>query len=147
MLTLNHGFGGASIPRICDNQRNPGPDKASCMMDSYMIVPDKCDYIDQQVLKLQEAPELVPTGEMPRTFVMTCDRYLSDKVTPGNRVKIVGILSVINRKETSASAHRQVKSTVRTNYIRVVGIQSEVNKDASAGVTGFALPNITSISF
>lgn len=53
--------------------------------------------MDQQVLKLQEAPELIPTGEMPRTFVMTCDRYLSDKVTPGNRVKVVGILSIHER--------------------------------------------------
>jgi DNA replication licensing factor MCM5 len=53
--------------------------------------------MDQQTLKLQEAPELIPTGEMPRTFVLTCDRYLSDKVTPGNRVKIVGVLSILNR--------------------------------------------------
>lgn len=50
--------------------------------------------MDHQTLKLQEAPELIPTGEMPRTFIMTCDRELTDKVTPGNRVKIIGILSI-----------------------------------------------------
>lgn len=48
-------------------------------------------------MKIQEAPELIPTGEMPRTFMLTCERYLSDKVTPGNRVKVVGILSTINK--------------------------------------------------
>ena len=51
--------------------------------------------IDKETLKLQEAPELIPTGEMPRTFLVTVDRDLTDKVTPGNRVKLVGILGII----------------------------------------------------
>ena len=38
---------------------------------------------------------MIPTGEMPRTFVVTVDRELTDKVTPGNRVKMVGILGII----------------------------------------------------
>lgn len=58
-------------------------------------MPEKCKFLDQQTLKLQEAPELIPTGEMPRTFVVTVDRELTDKVTPGNRVKLVGILGII----------------------------------------------------
>lgn len=56
-----------------------------------------CEYIDLQVLKIQELPELVPTGEMPRTFTMTCDRLLADMVSPGNRVKIVGVYLIMNR--------------------------------------------------
>jgi DNA replicative helicase MCM subunit Mcm2 (Cdc46/Mcm family) len=31
---------------------------------------------------------------MPRTLVLTVDRELTDKVTPGNRVKMIGILSI-----------------------------------------------------
>ena len=42
---------------------------------------------------------------MPRTFVMVCDRYLSDKVTPGNRVKIVGVLSVVDRSAGGDNAN------------------------------------------
>jgi len=42
---------------------------------------------------------------MPRTFVMTCDRHLADKVTPGNRVKIVGILSIMNRAGSDSNAN------------------------------------------
>jgi DNA replicative helicase MCM subunit Mcm2 (Cdc46/Mcm family) len=34
---------------------------------------------------------------MPRTFMLTVDRFLTDKVTPGNRVKIVGIYSISGR--------------------------------------------------
>ena len=95
-------------------------------------------------MKIQEAPELVPTGEMPRSFGLTCDRYLTDKVTPGNRVKIVGILSILNKgsSEVSANSNKQIKQHVKTSYIRVLGIQSELNQDG-VNTTGFAMPNIT----
>ena len=84
-----------------------------CPLDPYRIVAEKCAFLDQQTLKLQEAPELIPTGEMPRTFVMTVDRGLTDMVTPGNRVTIVGILGIISGagmggKGASGQANRGV---------------------------------------
>lgn len=63
-------------------------------MNSYVLDTDKSEFIDQQILKLQEAPELIPTGEMPRNVLLTVDRDLTDKLTPGNRVKVMGILSI-----------------------------------------------------
>jgi hypothetical protein len=36
--------------------------------------------MDFQTLRLQESPETIPTGEMPRHILMTCERYLTDKV-------------------------------------------------------------------
>jgi len=78
--------------------KNPGMDKSHCPLDSYRIIPDKSDFMDQQRLKLQEAPELIPTGEMPRAFPLIVDRELCDKVTPGNRVKVVAILSIHSRE-------------------------------------------------
>ena len=140
-IKANGGFGGLAIPRICDNQRNPGPDKQQCKIDSYRVIPDKCDVFDQQILKLQEAPELIPTGEMPRSFSLTADKELCDKVSPGNRVKIVGILSITSG-QSNLNNNKQVRNTVQMSYIRVVGIQSELNKDG-VNTTGFALPNIT----
>ena len=47
-----------------------------------------------QVLKLQEAPDMVPNGELPRHLQLYCDRYLTEKVVPGNRVTVVGIYSI-----------------------------------------------------
>lgn len=49
---------------------------------------------------------------MPRTFNLTCDRYLADKVTPGNRVKIVGILAILNKGNSSSNANKQIKNHV-----------------------------------
>lgn len=93
--------------------------------------------MDHQTLKLQEAPELIPTGEMPRTFLLTVDRELTDKVTPGNRVKIIGILSIREKSGISEAANRGANMS----YIRVLGIQSQSDKNANT--TGFAMPNIT----
>jgi DNA replication licensing factor MCM5 len=35
------------------------------------MMADDCEYIDQQTLKLQECPEAVPTGEMPRNIMLS----------------------------------------------------------------------------
>ena len=94
------GMIACTAPAICDNARNPGPERRDCKPGCYAMNTDLTEFADQQILKLQEAPELIPTGEMPRSMVLTCDRLLTDKCTPGNRVKIVGILTV-NRKSSS----------------------------------------------
>ena len=73
---------------------------------------------------------------MPRSFSMYADRYLTDKVTPGNRVKIVGII------KTSNGSGKRGGGSQGFIYIKIVGIQSEMNKEG-ANITGFALPNIT----
>ena len=131
------GFGGTQAPRTCDNKANTegvGGTQQKCGLDPYRVCADKCVFIDQQTLKLQEAPELIPTGEMPRTFLLTVDRELTDKVTPGNRVKIIGVLSI--REKSGAATGGQNMS-----YIRVLGIQSISGQDGMS--TGFAMPRIT----
>ena len=65
-----------------------------CPIDPFFIVPDKCKCVDFQVLRLQEAPEAVPNGELPRHLQLYCDRYLCERVVPGNRVTVVGIYSI-----------------------------------------------------
>lgn len=46
------------------------------------------------MLKLQESPESVPNGEMPRHISLYCDRYLCDRAVPGNRVTVIGVYSI-----------------------------------------------------
>lgn len=86
---------------------------------------------------------MIPTGEMPRTFVVTVDRELTDKVTPGNRVKLVGILGIISQQMGGAGASGQANKGVNKSYIRAVGLQSETNKEGGPSTTGFAMPTIT----
>jgi DNA replication licensing factor MCM5 len=43
-------------------------------MDPYMIVHDKSKFVDMQTLKLQETPDMVPVGELPRHILLSADR-------------------------------------------------------------------------
>lgn len=48
---------------------------------------------------LQERPEDVPTGDLPRNMLCVVDRRLCGAVSPGTRVTAVGILSIFQSKE------------------------------------------------
>ncbi|VDM81474.1 unnamed protein product [Strongylus vulgaris] len=89
---LKPGLEGFQLPRTCGAPQSGQLQR--CPVDPYHIVPDKCHCVDYQTLKLQENPEDVPHGEMPRHLQLYCDRYLTDKVAPGNRVTLIGVFSI-----------------------------------------------------
>ena len=72
-------------------------------------MPDKCVCVDFQILKIQELPDAVPQGEMPRHMQLFCDRYLCDRVVPGNRVTILGIYSIkkVGKATSKVSTNQQ----------------------------------------
>jgi len=65
----------------------------SCPMDPYLIIHPKSSFTDHQTLKLQEAPDMVPVGELPRHMLLSVERYLTGRVVPGSRVIATGIYS------------------------------------------------------
>jgi len=113
-VPMGRGMDRIPLPRTCD--ANTGLNDAPCPQDPYDIVPDMCAFVDSQVLRLQEDPEDVPTGEMPRGSMLVCDRKLVDQVKPGARVRCIAICCV--REESNS----KTGATVRSNYLRVVGI-------------------------
>ena len=121
-LYVKSGYGGVSIPRVCDKSKSQGADaKEKCPLDSYAPVAEYSQYIDIQSLKLQELPEMVPTGEIPRTFQLYCERYCVNKITPGTRLNVVGVYCVDDRNKDY--------SKERVSYIRVVGFDYENSKN------------------
>lgn len=68
---MGMGLGGAPLPRKC-----PNASANNCGMDSYEVDPDMCTYQDIQKLRLQETPEDVPVGELPRHVMLAADRAL-----------------------------------------------------------------------
>lgn len=46
-------------------------------MDPYTIMHDRSRFVDQQSIKLQEAPDVVPVGELPRHMQLSAERYAS----------------------------------------------------------------------
>ena len=49
-------------------------------------------FYDNQVLKLQDPPDEVPAGELPRHILLSVDRALVDSVAPGTRVSVMGVI-------------------------------------------------------
>lgn len=107
------------IPAFCQSANEGMGGGGDACKGQYAIIAHNCEYVDQQSLKLQEAPEEVPTGEMPRHIQVTVDRYLVDRVAPGTRVSVVGISSIFNGR----TKDKVQNANVRQPYLRVLGIQ------------------------
>ncbi|VDK35165.1 unnamed protein product [Taenia asiatica] len=142
-IRVRPGFEGYMLPRKCSSAQAGGA-AVSCPVDPYFIVPDKCQCVDYQVLKLQESPDCVPQGEMPRHMQLYCDRYLVEQVAPGNRITVVGVYSIQTSAPTKhvfvgcfkvkSSAHERVNVGVRMSYIRVFGLSVNTEGPGRSGV-------------
>jgi DNA replication licensing factor MCM5 len=113
-IDVKLGMGGAKLPRTC-----PGSRESGCALDPYTIDPDLCTYQDVQKFKLQELPEAVPTGEMPRNILLAADRALVGTAIPGTRVTVTGVYSVVAPQGRGGD---RGGSTVSQPYLRVVGV-------------------------
>ncbi|CAL8080895.1 unnamed protein product [Calicophoron daubneyi] len=121
-LPVKPGLEGYMLPRKCPAAQ-PGGMSARCPIDPFFIVPDKCQCVDFQTVKLQETPETVPHGEMPRHILLYCDRYLCEQIVPGNRVTVVGIYCIrttVPNKRPGANDRGNL--AVRQPYVRVLGL-------------------------
>lgn len=127
-LPVTGGITGVTLPRVCSRTKTPGEMTDQCPLDPYFVVHEKCKFIDQQILKLQEAPDQVPVGELPRHIKISADRYLTNRVVPGSRCTLMGVFSIYQNKESKGSSNSAV--AIRTPYLRAVGITSEVDHTA-----------------
>ncbi|KAG9808046.1 MCM-domain-containing protein, partial [Aureobasidium melanogenum] len=128
-ISVLGGFSGLSLPRTCARSTQPGEESAKCPLDPYFVVHEKCQFIDQQVIKLQEAPDDVPVGELPRHIHISADRYLTNRVVPGSRCTVMGVFSTYQSKSKGSGA----AVAIRTPYLRAVGIQTDVDHTAKGG--------------
>ncbi|XP_018650537.1 putative dna replication licensing factor MCM5 [Schistosoma mansoni] len=122
-LPVKPGLEGFTLPRKCPSAQVGGGQATRCPIDPFFIVPDKCDCVDFQTIKLQETPETVPHGEMPRHVLLYCDRYLCERVVPGNRITVVGVYCIrVTVSNKRAGANERSNAGVRQPYIRVLGL-------------------------
>ncbi|KAM3962521.1 minichromosome maintenance 5 [Aphomia sociella] len=133
-LPVKPGLEGYVMPRKCNTEQAGRP---KCPLDPYFIIPDKCKCIDYQVLKLQEAPESIPQGELPRHLTVYCERVLCERVAPGARVTVLGIYSIKKIAKIGREGRDKGSVGVRSSYLRAVGLTAE------EGVTGGLSPFTT----
>ncbi|CAG8496598.1 643_t:CDS:10 [Diversispora eburnea] len=131
MIHVAGGFSGIQLPRSCDSDPT-GLGPKDCGLDPYVVIHDKCTFVDQQVLKLQELPELLPVGDLPRHITVHVDRYLTNRVIPGRRVTTVGIYDIFQ----SYSSKKQGQGIgTRIPYIKALGLEldnEQIGQDLSS---------------
>ncbi|KAF4120462.1 DNA replication licensing factor MCM5 [Geosmithia morbida] len=128
------GFTGVTLPRTCDRARTPNDPTPQCPLDPYFVMHEKSRFVDQQIIKLQEAPDQIPVGELPRHVLVSADRYLTNRVVPGSRCTIMGIFSIYQSKGSKKSSTTGAVA-IRTPYLRAVGIHTNLDQTAKGSAS------------
>ncbi len=112
-----HGEMGERIekPPYCPICGRPG---------KFELVIEKSQFIDWQKIVVQEKPEEIPPGQIPRNIEVVLKSDLVDTARPGDRVTVIGVLRVM----PTASAQRGVGRSVFSFYIdaNYVDVQQKV---------------------
>lgn len=114
---------GIELPRICaaGGNRAGTPTELRCPLDPYVVLSDESEFCDVQTVKIQELPEQVPTGDMPRHIVLHAANVLCGRVAPGQRILVAGVYSV-QHKAGGATGTASGDSGVQTSYIHALGL-------------------------
>ena len=97
------------VPAVCPVCEKPG---------QFKLVPEKSELTDWQRVILQEKPEEIPAGQLPRQLPAVVEDDLVDSVRPGDRVKLVGTLEL----QQEGSIRRGARA-VFDLYLKVVSIE------------------------
>ena len=116
------GLGGLSIPPRCTEP--PAAGGARCGPNTFVQVLEQAAFLDQQTLKLQENPEDVPAGEMPRNLLLLVERHAVQRCVPGTRVTVLGIYSIHKGGQQSRGDNKGAVA-IRHPYLRVLGISAD----------------------
>lgn len=133
---VNPGLSAAHLPVACDGAGRDGNVREKCPPNPYVIIDDLCEYVDEQMLKLQELPEHVPVGEMPRNVELNVQQYSVDKCTPGTRMTAVGVFCATEYGAGDKMASQQQKgtNTVKYSYVQVLGVQVDQGQTVTAQI-------------
>ena len=85
----------------------------------FKLVPGESDFIDFQKIRIQDSPDEVRPGEQPQTLDASAVEDITGKVSPGDRVVIVGILRSYQR------VTQQGKSTAFDLILETVSVETE----------------------
>ena len=97
--------------------------KAKAQSD-FRLISKSSTFIDWQSVTIQEIPEDLPPGRIPRAIQSILKHNLVDTVKPGDRVKVVGIY-----KSILAQSTKSFNSTLFKTYIDVNLIDPEDKAD------------------
>ncbi|MFW9929979.1 MAG: minichromosome maintenance protein MCM [Candidatus Thorarchaeota archaeon] len=114
-------------PVMCDIQQ---PDGSICGGKAFKLIKDDSIFIDIQRITLQERPEDLPAGRMPDSFIAYLRDDLVDKVRPGDRVTVVGILDTRTDRKLSRG-----QLAIFTKFLETIHVEAESEELSDLEIT------------
>jgi replicative DNA helicase Mcm len=91
----------------------------------FELNPKESVFIDSQRIAIQERPEELPAGQLPRQISVEFKDDVVDVARPGDRVSITGVLNLI-RKQSRGGTLRVFDFTLEANNVDVSGREMEL---------------------
>ena len=98
-------------------------------------------FIDSQILRVQELPEELPPGQLPRFFDIDVEGDIVNTARPGDRAIMTGIVRAEPDFGFGQPRSRSFRSKIDANYIEVVGkepSQIHITKEDEAIIKSIA---------
>jgi len=105
--------------------RGPGV-CAHCRSKVFEFMEKVSEYITSQEFMLQERPEDLPPGQLPRTFKIKLVGDLVDSARPGDRVTVTGIVKAQQEFISRKTRLRTFDLELEANYVDVLGKDIEI---------------------
>ena len=111
------------LPESCNSIKCRG------RKQKFDLIEEKSEYYDYQMIGVQEKPEDLPPGQLPRSIDVGLRGDLVDKARPGDRVIVTGILYAIQE--------RTAEAPLRTSkmYLEAVSIETASKEPESLQIT------------
>ena len=119
IMIVNQEEGRYTPPHHCEN---PGCGRAG----PFKLLTEESRFVDWQKVTMQERPEDLPPGQMPRSVTILLTNDLVDTVRPGDRVSAIGLLqSIPDFSKKSAGKLATFHVNMNANYITPEGKEFE----------------------
>jgi len=105
---------GLSAPSSCPVCQAEGRKRSS-----FDLILERSKFIDWQKFILQEKPEELPPGQLPRSLEVILKDDLVDAVRPGDRVTVTGILAVVEDKAVRKDQPPIFYTYMNANHVEV----------------------------
>ena len=115
-----------------ESSRITPPDRcARCMSKKsrFELIPEESEYIDFQLVGVQEKPEDLPPGQLPRIIDVGLKGDIVDVARPGDRVIITGILQAVQDREPDT-----LRKTSKM-YLEAVSIETASKEPETLTIT------------
>jgi len=105
------------------------PRDVCASVGTMVLVHNRCEFADRQVIRLQETPDAVPDGQTPHTVSLSVYDELVDVTKPGDRLIVTGIFRSVPVRVNPKT--RTIKNLFKT-FLDVVHV-----KMGSSGTLAF----------